>query len=367
MHFLSPTSPLTLTALAELLHSPEPVRLAPEADWPLGPAAKPAPGPDLLLASATGLGAELPPPLVRRLLLLKAAELSQSPPGATPTAVRRLLDFYNRDVWPVVHTLGARSDQAALAHLCLPLLGLGEVSYQGYRLAAADVLGLFGWEPLVLRAPAEAAALLGGQAFTLTYATEALARAEALGRAATQLAPLVPGPRPSLAGLPASRQALETALLTPPRLTQLHADPTPAPELLGALGQLTQTVAALGADAARRTRQLVASLPAPAPGHSLQALPQVAASLADELPPRTRASGPQAAAAEALRTVETAEQLLSLELLVAARALGAGEASATPPAVAAFRAHATFVPTASGPLTPALLGAARFVREYAWA
>jgi histidine ammonia-lyase len=93
----------------------------------------------------------------------------------------------------------------------------------------------------------------------------------------------------------------------------------------------------------------------------------VAASLADELPPRTRASGPQAAAAEALRTVETAEQLLSLELLVAARAPGAGEASATPPAVAAFRAHATFVPTASSPLTPALLGAARFVREYAWA
>ncbi|WP_206680672.1 aromatic amino acid lyase [Hymenobacter polaris] len=359
-----PPGPLTLGALAELLASDEPVRLAPGADWPLAPAAGPAAGPDLLLACATGLGPELPAGLVRRLLLLKAAELSQAPPGATPAAVRRLLDFFSRDVWPVVHTLGARSDQAALAHLCLPLVGLGEVNYQGYRLAAADVLGLFGWEPLPLPAPAEALALLSGQAFTLAYATEALARAEALGRAATHLAPLLPGTVPTLGALPASRQLIEATLLAPPRPAQLHANPTPTPELLSALGQLAQAVAALATDAARRLGQLVAGRPAPAAGYSWQALPQAAASLADTLP-RARAASANGAAAEALRTVEIAEQLLGLELLAAAWQPAASGA-AEPAALVTFRAHATFV----GPgqlLAPALERAARFVREYAWA
>ena len=218
---LFPTRYLTLTALAELLKSPDPVRLSPEAALrieagqaylhrrlhpPGGSAGDWHHLPDvglpedeqaqwqanLLMAHAAGAYPELPSSLVRRMLLLKAYHLSQGHHGVALPTVRRLLDFYNRDVWPVVYeqgSLGAMGDQTPLAHLCLPLLGLGEVNYQGYRLASADVLELFGWEPLALQAQ-EGINLLSGSEFMLAYTTEAVERAEHLLRAANAIGAL---------------------------------------------------------------------------------------------------------------------------------------------------------------------------------
>jgi histidine ammonia-lyase len=223
---LSPTQPLTLASLADLLRTKDAVRLGPDAEQRvaaghaylrqrLAPAASPdavsnhdffARLPDaglppelqtqwqanLLMSHAAGTCPEVPTTLVRRMLLLKAQSLSQGHHGVAPATVRRLLDFYNRDVWPVVYeqgSLGAYGDQAPLAHLSLPLLGLGEVNYQGYRLAAADVLSLFGWEPLPLQAQ-EGLALLGGNQFMLAYTTEAVERANHLLRAADVISAL---------------------------------------------------------------------------------------------------------------------------------------------------------------------------------
>lgn len=226
MPYLYPTQPLTLASLADLLHTQDAVRLSPEAEQRIStghaflrqrlePAASPdavsnhdffARLPDaglppaeqaqwqanLLMSHAAGTCPEVPTTLVRRMLLLKAHSLSQGRNGVALATVRRLLDFFNRDVWPVVYeqgSLGAYGDQAPLAHLCLPLLGLGEVNYQGYRLAAADVLGLFGWEPLPLGAQ-EGLTLLGGNQFMLAYTTEALERATRLLCAADVIAAL---------------------------------------------------------------------------------------------------------------------------------------------------------------------------------
>jgi histidine ammonia-lyase len=225
MPHLSPTQPLTLASLASLLRSDEAVRLSPEAeqristghrylqqrlqpasadavsnhdffsrrpDAGLPPAEQTQWQANLLMSHAAGTCPEVPTTLVRRMLLLKAQSLSQGHNGVALSTVRRLLDFYNRDVWPVVYeqgSLGAHGDQAPLAHLCLPLIGLGEVNYQGYRLAAADVLGLFGWEPLPLQAQ-EGLTLLGGNQFMLAYTTEAVERASCLLRAADVIAAL---------------------------------------------------------------------------------------------------------------------------------------------------------------------------------
>jgi histidine ammonia-lyase len=223
---LYPTQPLTLATLAALLHTKDAVRLSPEAeqristghaflqqrlqavaspeascdhaffarlpDAGLPPAEQAQWQANLLMSHAAGTCPEVPTALVRRMLLLKALNLSQGHNGVALTTVRRLLDFYNRDVWPVVYeqgSLGAYGDQAPLAHLCLPLLGLGEVNYQGYRLAAADVLGLFSWEPLPLQAQ-EGLTLLGGNQFMLAYTTEALERATRLLQAADVIAAL---------------------------------------------------------------------------------------------------------------------------------------------------------------------------------
>ena len=141
---------------------------------------------NLLMSHACGTGAEVPAELVRLMLLLKVQSLSYGHSGVQLATVQRLLDFYNRGMLPVVYeqgSLGASGDLAPLAHLCLPLLGLGEVNYEGYRLAAADAMSLFSWEPVTLRAK-EGLALLNGTQFMLAYAVHALLRTQRLADAA---------------------------------------------------------------------------------------------------------------------------------------------------------------------------------------
>ncbi|RSK44445.1 histidine ammonia-lyase [Hymenobacter perfusus] len=141
---------------------------------------------NLLMSHACGTGEEVPAELVRLMLLLKVQSLSYGHSGVQLATVQRLLDFYNRGMLPVVYqqgSLGASGDLAPLAHLCLPLLGLGEVNYEGYRLAAADAMSLFSWPALVLEAK-EGLALLNGTQFMLAYAVHGLLRAQRLLAAA---------------------------------------------------------------------------------------------------------------------------------------------------------------------------------------
>ncbi|WP_303311201.1 histidine ammonia-lyase [Hymenobacter sp. BT730] len=141
---------------------------------------------NLMMSHACGTGEEVPAELVKLMLLLKAQSLSYGHSGVQVATVQRLLDFYNRDILPVVYqqgSLGASGDLAPLAHLCLPLLGLGEVNYQGYRLKAADALHLFSWEPVRLGAK-EGLALLNGTQFMLAYGVHSFMRAQRLAQAA---------------------------------------------------------------------------------------------------------------------------------------------------------------------------------------
>jgi histidine ammonia-lyase len=402
MPHLSLTQPLTLATLAALLHGTEPVRLAPAAEPHLAPhdtgapqlldvAAAPSWLPaNLLLAYAVGTGPELPATLVRRLLLLAAYRLGRTDAAAGPV-VRRLLDFYNREVWPLVYeqgSLGAGHDQIPLAHLALPLLGLGEVNYQGYRLAAADVLELFGWEPPQV-SPALALGLLSGSDFTLAYATEALERTEHLLRAASTLGAAAPSTdqATSLADAQTVLEALCNAPSEPAPVSLAQALPIsglPPSALDYALSYLANIVGQVGVQSAQRVAELVAQ-----PGHlaaeptqqlGLVALPRAAASLVKLLSAVAgNADAPLSGTAAALgarRAVELAEQLLGLELLAAAQALdlrqqAAGDLGPAPSpaltrALVAFREHITFA-AHDRVLAPDLHRAARFVREYAWA
>jgi histidine ammonia-lyase len=56
--------------------------------------------------------------------------------------VQRLIDLFNHNILPVIYTqgsLGASGDLAPLAHLSLPLLGLGEVYFEGKKQATDQV------------------------------------------------------------------------------------------------------------------------------------------------------------------------------------------------------------------------------------
>ena len=224
-HTISPAQPLTLAALATLLVDSRPVALGDDArrqitacheylhqrlahdDTPIygintgfgslynvgiPPEARAQLQVNLLMSHACGTGAEVPQNLVRLMLLLKVQSLSYGHSGVQPATVERLVAMYNRELLPVVYeqgSLGASGDLAPLAHLCLPLLGLGEVNYQGYRLKAADAMSLFSWLPLELQAK-EGLALLNGTQFMLAYAVDGVLRAQRLADAADAIGAL---------------------------------------------------------------------------------------------------------------------------------------------------------------------------------
>lgn len=126
---------------------------------------------NLVKSHACGTGEEVPQDIVKLMLLLKIQSLSYGHSGVQLQTVERLVDFYNHDILPVVYTqgsLGASGDLAPLAHLSLPLLGEGEVYYDGFRQPAKKVLEKMGWQPIVLQSK-EGLALLNGTQFMSAY------------------------------------------------------------------------------------------------------------------------------------------------------------------------------------------------------
>ncbi|MCC6458954.1 MAG: histidine ammonia-lyase [Saprospiraceae bacterium] len=137
---------------------------------------------NLLVSHAAGTGDPVPNPIVQLMLLLKIQGLSQGYSAVREEVVDRLIDFYNAGVYPVVFefgSLGASGDLAPLAHLSLPLVGLGEVWYEGRRQRADVVLQLRGWTPLAFQAK-EALALLNGTQFSAAYAVHCLLQSRRL-------------------------------------------------------------------------------------------------------------------------------------------------------------------------------------------
>ena len=131
---------------------------------------------NLVKSHACGTGEEVPLAIVKLMLLLKIQSLSYGYSGVQLETVERLIAFYNNDILPVVFTqgsLGASGDLAPLAHLALPLLGEGEVYFEGKKQKASIVLNKFGWEPIVLQSK-EGLALLNGTQFMSAYGVHIL-------------------------------------------------------------------------------------------------------------------------------------------------------------------------------------------------
>jgi histidine ammonia-lyase len=85
---------------------------------------------NLIKSHACGVGERVPNDIVKIMMLLKVQSLSYGYSGCKLDTVQRLVQFINNDVYPVVYrqgSLGASGDLVPLAHLCLPLIGLGEV------------------------------------------------------------------------------------------------------------------------------------------------------------------------------------------------------------------------------------------------
>jgi histidine ammonia-lyase len=137
---------------------------------------------NLLKSHACGLGEEVPKDIVKLMVMLKIKSLSYGHSGVQIETVKRLMDMYNNDVFPVIYTqgsLGASGDLAPLSHLSLPLIGLGEVMHAGRRYQAAEINNKFGWEPLRLQSK-EGLALINGTQFMSAYGLYILVQADRL-------------------------------------------------------------------------------------------------------------------------------------------------------------------------------------------
>ena len=131
---------------------------------------------NLVISHACGFGEEVPPPVVKLMLFLKIKSLSYGYSGVQLETVNRLIDFYNEDILPVVYqqgSLGASGDLAPLAHLSLPLIGMGEVYYKGQKVKSEHVLKEMAWKPICLKSK-EGLALLNGTQFMSAYAIHSL-------------------------------------------------------------------------------------------------------------------------------------------------------------------------------------------------
>ena len=139
---------------------------------------------NLVVSHACGAGPTVRHKIVKLMLFLKAQSLSYGHSGAQLKTVQRLIDMFNEDILPVVYqqgSLGASGDLAPLAHLSLPLLGLGEVLYQGKIRQASEVWAEKGWEPIVLQSK-EGLALLNGTQFMSAHAVWSLLKSMRLSR-----------------------------------------------------------------------------------------------------------------------------------------------------------------------------------------
>ncbi|MBM3980405.1 MAG: histidine ammonia-lyase [Planctomycetes bacterium] len=139
---------------------------------------------NLLLSHAVGVGDPVPAGITRLMLRLKIVALGLGYSGVSVPVFRRLVEFDQRNLLPVVPSrgsVGASGDLAPLAHLCLPLIGLGEFWDDDRKgtVPAADVLRAHELLPVELGAK-DGLALINGTQLMAAYGAWILERCSRL-------------------------------------------------------------------------------------------------------------------------------------------------------------------------------------------
>lgn len=119
---------------------------------------------NLIRSHAAGVGDPLPEDVVRGMMLLLIASLSRGVSGVRPIVVKTLADMLNAGVTPIVPetgSVGASGDLAPLAHVSLVLIGEGEATLRGKRMAGGAAMKAAKIKPIVLQAK-EGLSLING-------------------------------------------------------------------------------------------------------------------------------------------------------------------------------------------------------------
>lgn len=145
---------------------------------------------NLVMSHACGMGDEVPQEIVKLMLFLKIHALSLGKSAVQLQTVERLIWFFNHDVLPVVYqqgSLGASGDLAPLAHLSLPLIGLGEVYHKGIKKSTEQLYKEQNVEAIRLKSK-EGLALLNGTQFMSAYGSWCILQAKKISSLSDKIA-----------------------------------------------------------------------------------------------------------------------------------------------------------------------------------
>lgn len=123
----------------------------------------------LILADAAGVGNPLPTDVVRGMLVMRANSLLNGYSGVRPIVINTILNMLNKGVHPVVPekgSVGSSGDLCPLAHMVLPMIGLGEAEYQGVIMNGADAMARVNIPIIELKAKEGLALINGTQCMT---------------------------------------------------------------------------------------------------------------------------------------------------------------------------------------------------------
>ena len=129
---------------------------------------------NILKSHSVGVGEFISDEVAKLMLILKVHALAKGYSGISGSTLNRIVWHIENDAFPKVPaqgSVGASGDLAPLAHLFLPLIGLGMLSYNGKDIATKHVLEKVGLKPLKL-APKEGLALINGTQFIAAFAVK---------------------------------------------------------------------------------------------------------------------------------------------------------------------------------------------------
>jgi histidine ammonia-lyase len=147
---------------------------------------------NILLSHACGVGEPVPPDITRLMLQLKIHALGLGQSGISQNTFDQLLAHENKGLlaWiPSRGSVGASGDLAPLAHMCLPLIGRGEVwnDERSGKCSALPVMTQKGIQPIELGAK-DGLALINGTQLMAAYGAYVLERSLSLVKAADIIA-----------------------------------------------------------------------------------------------------------------------------------------------------------------------------------
>ena len=132
----------------------------------------------ILQSHSVGVGDAIPVEVAKLMLITKVQALSQGYSGIQLSTLDRILWHIEKDIIPFVPekgSVGASGDLAPLAHLFLPLIGLGQCYYKGQLLSTKEIFLLENKSSIQL-GPKEGLALINGTQFILSFAVRAVQR-----------------------------------------------------------------------------------------------------------------------------------------------------------------------------------------------